>query len=85
MTTMWHERPTRHLSTDPEGINPVRRDAGRYRTGRPDGPAALIAFSGEHREACTLEETGTNAGLLNVWGCGNLSLGMVHPEGILKK
>jgi hypothetical protein len=29
MTTMRHERPTRLLGTDPEGINPARRDAGR--------------------------------------------------------
>ena len=27
MTTMRHERPTRHLGTDREGINPARRRA----------------------------------------------------------
>ena len=25
MTTMRHERPTRHLGTDPEGINPGKQ------------------------------------------------------------
>jgi len=36
MTTMRHERPTRHLGTDPEGINPARRDAGRPQKDKKD-------------------------------------------------